>query len=290
MNKLLACVDASTYAVSVADHAAWAAERLGMAIELLHVIQRPDSVAARHDLSGAVGFGAKSNLLEELAAIDEAQGRLAQEAGRALLEAAKARLEERGLRAVELTHRHGGIVETVVEREADADLVVIGKRGVSADFAKGHLGSKVERVVRASAKQVLVASRAFRPLGRALIGFDGGSASRKAVAFAATSPLFAGVRLHLVLAGQENDASRRHLQWAEEVLGERGRRVDLVSGDADQVLIAEAGHREADLIVMGAYGHSRIRELIVGSAASLFLGSTTSSVLRGVQLPVLLFR
>ncbi|WP_114952037.1 universal stress protein [Sphingosinicella terrae] len=279
--KIIACIDASPYATSVVDHAGWAASRLEGEVEVLHVIQRKDAVAARHDLSGAVGLGAKSGLLEELTRIDEAEGRLAREQGKLLLHAAEARLKGAGV-AVRLCHRHGGIVETVIEREADADLVVIGKRGASADFAKGHLGSKVERAVRQSVKPVLVASREFRPIERTLIAFDGGPSARKAVSFAATSPLFADVALHLVIAGGETDRNRDALRWAGEVLGERAKRAEIVPGSADDVVIAEARQCGADLVVMGAYGHSPLRTLIVGS--------TTTAVIRGVLLPVLLFR
>ncbi len=279
--KIIACIDASRYATSVVDHAAWAASHLGAIVEVLHVIQRRDAISARHDLSGVVGLGAKSGLMEELTRIDEAQGRLAREQGKILLEAAEERLKAAGV-PVEVCHRHGGIVETVIEREAEAHLVVIGKRGASADFAKGHLGSKVERVVRQSVKPVLVASRAFRTIARALIAFDGGMSARKAVSFAATSPLFQDVELHLVIAGGESDKNREALRWAREVLGERAKRAEIVAGGADDVLIADAAQRGADLVIMGAYGHSPFRTLIVGS--------TTTAVIRGVTLPVLLFR
>lgn len=282
MAKLLACIDASQYATSVCDHAAWAATRLGAAVEVLHVIQRKDVVAARHDLSGAVGLGAKSSLMEELARIDELEGRLAREQGKLLLQTAEERLREAGVTAISLVHRHGGIVETVIECEAEADLVVIGKRGASADFAKGHLGSKVERVVRQSVKPVLVASRAFRPIERALIAFDGGPSARKAVAFAATSPLFEGVDLQLVVAGPESDRNRDCLRWAVEVLGERASRAEIVPGDAEGVIVADATRCGADLLLMGAYGHSPLRTMIVGS--------TTTAMMRSVQLPLLLFR
>src|SRR5690606_4056150 len=114
MTGILVCIDPSIYATSVVDHAAWAADRLEAEIEVLHVIQRKDAVAARHALPGAVGLGAKSALLDELTRIDEAEGKLAQEKGRALLASARAHLEERGRSAVTLTHRHGDIVETIV--------------------------------------------------------------------------------------------------------------------------------------------------------------------------------
>ena len=57
MDKVLACIDASAYAASVCDLAAWASRRLQLPIELLHVVQRKDAVAERRDLSGAIGLG-----------------------------------------------------------------------------------------------------------------------------------------------------------------------------------------------------------------------------------------
>src|SRR3546814_7414358 len=88
---------------------------------------------------------------------------------------------------------------------------------------------KVERVVRQSVKPVLVASRTFRKIARALIAFDGGPSSRKAVSFAATSPLFEDVELHLVVAGAETDKNRKALRGAREVLGDRCKRAEIVA-------------------------------------------------------------
>lgn len=283
MTRVLACIDPSIYATSVIDHAAWAAERLDGSIEVLHVIQRKDAVAARKDLSGAVGLGAKSALLDELTRIDEAEGKLAQEKGRALLSSACLRLEERGRPAPLLTHRHGGIVETILEREADADLVVIGKRGASADFARGHLGSKVERVVRQSAKPVLVAARAFSLPEIALVAFDGGPSSRKALAFAATSSLLENVRLRVVMAGRADRDGGEHLNWARELLAARGDAdVDLLDGKAEDVIGRVVADSGAQLLIMGAYGHGPLRTLLVGS--------TTTHMIRACTVPVLLFR
>lgn len=283
MTNILACIDASLYATSVVEHAAWAAARLEAEIELLHVIQRKDAVAARHDLSGAVGLGAKSALLEELVRIDESEGKLAQEKGRALLAAAKGHLEDRGQTSITLTHRHRGIVETIIEREQGADLVVIGKRGASADFAKGHLGSKVERVVRQSIRPVLVASRAYVEPETILVAFDGGASARKALAFAATSPLLSGLRLHVVMAGREDHAHAAHLNWARDLLATReGSQVGIVDGKPEDVIAHQIATTGAQMLVMGAYGHSPLRTMIVGS--------TTTEMVRSCTVPVLLFR
>lgn len=282
MLKLLACIDLSQYAPSVCDHAAWVATRLDASVELLHILQRKDATMARNDLSGALGLGAKSSLMEELVSIEETEAKLAREHGRALLAASEERLRNAGVTKIKALHRHGGIVETIIELEEGADLVVIGKRGASANFAKGHLGSKVERVVRQSVKPVLVASRAFKPIEGALIAFDGGQSSRKAVIFVATSPLFEGIEVGLVMVGSETDKSRDAIRWASEVLGDRCKRAEVIAGDVEGTLKSTSEQYQANLIVMGAYGHSPLRAMIVGS--------TTTAMIRGLTLPVLLFR
>src|SRR3546814_17993370 len=76
MEHVLACIDASSYADSVCDLAAWASRRLQMPVELLHVVQRSDAVAARHDLSGAIGLGVKTSLMEELVELEAADTKL----------------------------------------------------------------------------------------------------------------------------------------------------------------------------------------------------------------------
>ena len=55
--------------------------------------------------------------------------------------------------------------------------------------------------------------------------------------------------------------------------------MDEPDGDAGEVLFAQAAAQAADLLVMGAYGHTRLRELVFGGA--------TRHVLREATLPVL---
>jgi nucleotide-binding universal stress UspA family protein len=55
--------------------------------------------------------------------------------------------------------------------------------------------------------------------------------------------------------------------------------VDEPDGNAGEVLLAQAAAHAADLLVMGAYGHTRLREMVFGGA--------TRHVLREATLPVL---
>lgn len=283
MNHVLACIDASTYATSVVDLAAWAANQLHTDVELLHVVQRKDAVAARNDHSGAIGLGVKTELLEELTRIEEAGSRLAVQEGRILLDAGIARLRAAGVEAKPL-HRHGGIVETIVEREADANLVVIGKRGASGEFATDHLGSKVERVARASTRPVLVASRVMSEPQTVVVAYDGSPAAQKAISFVASSPLFTDLPIHLVMAGVDNATRRSRLDQALASLGERRELANffLVDDSAEKVIGDHVLQNQGSLLVMGAYGHSPLRTLIVGS--------TTTAMVRTVHVPVLLIR
>jgi hypothetical protein len=83
-----------------------------------------------------------------------------------IIEHAKEQLAA-GTPPIETLHRRGSLVETITELEFAAQLIVLGKRGEHADFASLHLGSNLERVVRAAHRPVLSArprSRMFAAL------------------------------------------------------------------------------------------------------------------------------
>ncbi|MCB0113185.1 MAG: universal stress protein [Caldilineaceae bacterium] len=282
--NILAFVDGSIYTDSVCDHAAWAAKQLEARVRILHVQTSGTNAAAVKDLSGSIGLGAKSALLEKLAQVDEAQGRLDQQRGRVILEHAKEQVVAAGIAAVETMHRRGSLSETISEMETDAQLLVLGKRGEDADFDKLHLGSNLERAVRSAHKPVLVASRAFKKGERFVIAYDGGSSTRKAVDYLVSNPLLRGMACHLLKVGANNAENQRRLEEATLKLRDGGYDVtpQLIAGDADEVIAAYVAENEMSILVMGAYGHTRIRNMIIGS--------TTSNMLRSCPIPVLMFR
>jgi nucleotide-binding universal stress UspA family protein len=286
MSTILACTDGSLYAPSVYRHAAWAASRHGAALHILHVIERHEHRSAA-DLSGSIGFDANAELLAELARLDESHARVARLRGQAILDDAMKQLgitNVGGTWEVNATQRHGSLVETLDEFEKDAALVVLGKRGEHADFSKGHLGSNLERVVRSARIPVLVAAREFKQPDRFLIAFDGGPSALKAIHHVAISPFLRGLECHLIAVGKPDSGLSRELQDAATALRRTGFDVtaDLLPGDPDEVIAEEVKKRGAGLLVMGACGHSRVRQFI--------LGSTTTTLLRTCQVPVLLFR
>ena len=284
MTKLMALIDGSIYSQSVCDHAVWATAGAPATVGLLHVLGRRGALSTPINFSGTLVVDGRDQLLDELASLDEDQGKLTQRRGRILLDQAKARLLEAGVTEVTASLRNGDLIETVLEFEPDTDLIIIGKRGEAADFAKLHLGSNLERVVRASGKPVLVAARAFRPIKRFLIAFDGGVSAMKAVDHIASNPRYAGLECQMLTVGADTPKARKQLDDAAALLRAGGFEVqaELLPGQPDKVIAERVETAGIDLLVMGAYGHSRIRSLIIGS--------TTTEMIRSCMIPLMLLR
>lgn len=281
--KIVALVDGSIYSASVCEHAAWIASRTGAPVELIHVLGRREA-SDTHDHSGAIALGARTALMEELAALDAQRAKLISHRGRAILEDAQALVEKAGVTEVTTRLRYGDIVEAVADVEADARVILIGKRGEAADFARGHLGSNLERIVRASHKPVFVASRAFRPISKVLVAYDGGVSAMKAVDHIARSPLFQGLAVHVVTVGSATPEVTKGLADAKALLKAAGigAETSVLPGQPETALARLVDEAQVDMLVMGAYGHSRIRSLIIGS--------TTTAMIRACKVPVVLVR
>lgn len=279
---LIALVDGSKYSESVCHYAAWIAKRTGAGVKIYHVLGRREGVD-RQDLSGAIELGARSHILEELSQLDVQRAKLSHAQGRAILEDAQAIVEADGV-SVTTRLRQGDLVETVLAKEDTGDMIVIGKRGEAADFAKLHLGSNLERVVRSSSKPVFVANREFKPATNVLIAFDGGQSSLKAVDYLSRDKLLAGLPVTLAFAGTETPEIRKTLENAKATLAAGGFDASIVieNGKAEATLGRLVEDNGYDLVVMGAYGHSRIRNLIIGS--------TTTEMVRTCKVPILLVR
>lgn len=284
MDRIITLIDDSPYAQSACDHAAWVSEKTGLGIDLLHVVDHRPGRSGPVNLSGNLTLGARSELLEKLTKHDEEGARLAREAGRLIVDGAKARLEAAGIPDVHTRLRNGDLLEAVREVEDEARVLIIGKRGSHADFAKLHLGSNLERVVRAAHRPVLVVSRAFKTPHKALIAFDTGPSVAKALDHIAKGKLFTGMALTLVHVGEGSDKLRTAIEAAADTLRAAGHQAEtrITKGEPETVFTDMVKAGEADMLVMGAYGHSRLRNLIIGS--------TTTQMIRACLVPVLLFR
>ena len=283
--RVIACVDQSAYADTVTDHAAWAALQMGAPLELLHVIDRHPETAHSSDHSGAIGPDAQQALLARLSQEDEALVRAAREQGRQFLNRLRERALATGVSVVDMRQRLGHLDETLQEVQGEARLVVMGRRGAAAADGERSLGRNVESVVRALARPILtVGLKAFKAPERVLLAFDGSAITRKGVEMVAGSPLFHGLPIHLVMAGQDAAKGQKDMDWALAALRAAGFEAQgaCVPGDPQEVILKAMAEQGADWLLMGAYTHSPWRKL--------FSKSQTRGLLAAVGKPTLLLR
>lgn len=280
MNQIMACIDGSAQAAAVCDCAAWASLQLDAPLKLLHVLDQQQYPAAGN-LSGIIGLGSREYLLEELAALDEKRSKLALEEGRMMLDSARQRVITAGIAQPDVRQRHGDLVETLRDLEADIRLLVIGKQGEDSGNDLQLIGSQLESVIRTLHRPILVTPASFSVPTSVMLAFDGSDTSRKGVEMLASSPLFKGIPIHLVMVGDDNGEHRALLDSARDALVSAGFDVHIAvrSGEVEPVLHAYQAEHQIGLLVMGAYGHSRIRQFLVGSTTTRMIRSTTTPLL-----------
>lgn len=278
---VLACIDRSRYTASVCEYAARAASRLGVTVDLLHAIDWQPAGPEAVDRSGRMTLGMADTALEEFTRLNETRNRLAQEQARHLLEEASAYVRASGVEVVRERIVFGQLVDHLHDYDQDARLIVVGRRGEREGQAASHLGSNLERIVRSTRHPVLIVPVEPRDLSRFVVAYDGGASSRKAIDMLTRETLLLEAECHLLMVGAGTEEHWTQLAEAERRLRDAGYQVtaDLRSGDADDVIIDRVRSVDADLLVMGAYGHSRIREMIIGSTTTALLRSSPVAVL-----------
>jgi nucleotide-binding universal stress UspA family protein len=199
-------------------------------------------------------------------------------------------LSRHGLRGdwLELRAEAPTLSETVSEIGRSADLIVLsetnreGRTGGELDF--------IENVILGAARPVLILPRAFGPPLRGELvacGYNGSKEASRALHEAL--PLLIGasdVRLIWVDPPEEETAhAMPHGHLMVACLHRQGVKAKVETRTSDgrnaaDVVIARAGELKAGILVMGAYGHSRIREFVLGGA--------TRHALNNIPIPMLM--
>lgn len=272
--------------LAVCDAAVWAARRLDAPLELLHVHEPQPDLAPMADLSGALGMDAREGLLRDLAQLDAQRHRITQAHTREMLDHLRERVRAHwpeGEGRVGTEQAHGELAEQLDARQPTVRLFVLGRRRqADSTRTRQHLDHHLERAVRALRQPVLVATGPWHEPRRFLIAFDGSETGRRTVERIAASPLLRGLACHVAIVTGDVAKAERELAWARQALTRFSVTTQRLEGEAEAALVGCVQQQGVDLLAMGAYGHSRIRHLI--------LGSTTSTLLRTSPVPVLVIR
>jgi len=278
---LLACVDDARTASAVLDLAFRVGASHGAHVAALHV--RTDPAAA----IPLVGEGMSGAMVEEMMAMAERQ---ATEQAKVLRDLFEATCRDRGIPIQASPSGTPGVSASwreLVGREEEqvpqagrlSDLMVIARP--AAEREPPAIMSLNAALLESGRPLLLAPPKLPATVGRHVAVFWNGSAeASRAVAFAMPF-LTAAQQVSIFSAHEEKSAAPAELA---DYLAWHGIKAvqQCVTGAASvgQGLLAEAETAGADLAVMGAYTHSRLRQLI--------LGGVTRHVLQSAILPVLL--
>jgi nucleotide-binding universal stress UspA family protein len=181
----------------------------------------------------------------------------------------------------------GKLREAAVQQARNADLVIVGQADPEHPPTGGPL---VEELLMTAGRPILIIPYVgrFETLGaRILVGWNNSREATRSVNDAI--PLLAKAASVIVLSARPSgrkpathDANgaeiTRHLA-CHGIRAEAAQTV-MTGGSASDVLLSYAADVSADLLVVGGYGHSRLRELV--------LGGVTRDLLHHMTLPVLM--
>jgi nucleotide-binding universal stress UspA family protein len=275
--QVLACIDGSAISNTICDYAVWIAQRINAPLKLLHALEHQKTPAS-FDLTGSIGLGAQEYLLTELTEIEHQRNKLLQKKGQIILDVAKERVKQAGINDCISLQRHGSITESLIDFEDKTRVVVLGLR--SEDDSK--ISTHLEMMVRAIHRPILLVTGTFTTPKTIMLAYDGSDAANKAVDMVATSPLYKGLNCHLVCvsvnAADLLQVARKKLAACADI----NLTVCSLTGKAEIELSAYQEIYNIDLIIMGAFSHTRLREML--------LGSFTEKMLTDSKKPILLLR
>lgn len=183
--------------------------------------------------------------------------------------------------------KHQGVAETVLDHGRAVDLIIASQRDRSFDFT--HLLDVPERLAIESGRPMLIVphSGRFANFGkRVTVAWNGRREAARAV-FDALPLLKTADNVRIIWVNPQNEPGKSgDLPTAEiaSALARHGVKCEASSTTATDirvgdVLLSGLTDDGSDLLVMGAYGHSRLSEFVFGGATRHILDHMTVPVL-----------
>lgn len=282
MSKIIASIDGTTISNSVCDYGAWFSQKCALPLTLLNVIEKV-KIEAAHDWSGTIGIDSRKQLLSELVELESAKSKVEIKHSTLLLQAAHNYVEQQHKITADTLQKRGNLLEVVTEL-TDVDLLIMGKNGQKTEGQSTTIGTQIENIARAFSHPILVCAQDFTAPTSFLVAFDGSETSQQCIQKIVQSEFLQGLVCHIVYVGYPSDEIQKTLDDAKQLLSDHGWQVEthILSGDVEPTLLKYQNDHAIDLMVIGAYGHSKIRQF--------FIGSTTTKILSASNKPIVLIR
>ncbi len=278
MKKILIPTDGSANSLTALEYGIYIARKveaslMGLYVIDVNLIQGPMLT----DISGSVGMPPYDGFFE---AIETSLNEKADFSLKAFLERCK-----KSRTNAEVKKAIGKISQIIIEEAQSADLILMAKKGEHFHLKEGGLlGSVAEAVVRNSGKPVMITPENFLEIESMGLAYDGSEPAKKALKLSlALSEQNAWPLTAVVISPdtQKVVTLTNEIENAAETLNADCAVIVLPGKEAEEIIkfIKEGA---VELMVMGAFGHNRLRALL--------MGSTTSQVIQKSHIPVLLTR
>ena len=199
-----------------------------------------------------------------------------------LIDTLRKKLSESGLN-FEANKLEGDPVEVICDISRQVDLVIMGARGDYARWGDRLLGATLESVSKQLHSPLLITGQQYKNLKSIICAYDRSESSNIGLKLSAGLSEQLNFPLMVVTIHDDEAVRRETLEEAKMYLEpyKISAQFRHEVGDPAKTLIQVTQDApEPALLVMGSFGHSRIREAI--------LGSTTVQVMRRANKPILL--
>jgi nucleotide-binding universal stress UspA family protein len=209
-----------------------------------------------------------------------------EEQARAHLEAIKARAAKEGVPCEIVLHESRDAAQAIVDEagEKKADMIIIGRHGRKG-VAKALMGETAAKVIAHAPCKVLVVPKAAQIEYRnILVATDGSTHAVAAVTEAVAIAKRCGSNI-IALSAMRDESERaeavKFSNAAADTAKKEGVSAEAVTpmGRSFNTIVETAGGRGVDLIVMGTYGKTGVKKLLMGSATEKVIGSAGCAVL-----------
>ena len=278
MRKILIPTDGSANSLTALEYGIYIARKaeaslIGLYVIDVNLIQGPMLT----DISGSVGMPPYDGFFE---AIETSLNEKADFSLKAFLERCN-----KSHTNVEVKKTIGKISQIIIEEAQSADLILMAKKGEHFHLKEGGLlGSVAEAVVRNSGKPVMITPENFLEIESMGLAYDGSEPAKKALKLSLELSEQNAWPLTAVVISSDTQKAvplTNEIENAADALDADCAVIVLPGKEAEEIIkfIKEGA---VELMVMGAFGHNRLRALL--------MGSTTSQVIQKSHIPVLLTR
>jgi nucleotide-binding universal stress UspA family protein len=201
-----------------------------------------------------------------------------------LIASVSEKLKSKGI-TFETEKLEGSPVEMICELSRQVDLIIMGARGDYARWGDRMLGATLESVSRQSHAPIMIVGQNFHTFEHLICAYDRSDYSSHALKLTAFMAGALGYPVEVVNIDDDAHERKATLEEAKKYLDpyQLDAQYRHEAGDAAGILIQMTKDApKPSMLLMGSYGHSRIREAIIGS--------TTVQVMRSAVKPIIVAR